>query len=102
MARQNPQWRWFADGGESLIVFHGPHAYVSPTWYERQPAVPTWNYATVHAYGRPHIVEEPARERALLDRLVAAYETEWSLAGLPASSIEGMVDRKSTRLNSSP
>src|SRR3546814_11682458 len=52
MARQNPQWRGFADGGEALIVFHGPHAYVSPTWYERQPAVPTWNYPTVHASGR--------------------------------------------------
>ena len=90
MARQNPHWRAFDGGGETLAIFHGPHAYVSPTWYAGQPNVPTWNYAAVHAYGVPGVVEDPDRARALLDRLIAAYETDWSLAGLPPSYVAGM------------
>lgn len=50
MARANPQWRQ-ADGQPVLVVFSGPHAYISPQWYASEPAVPTWNYAAVHAYG---------------------------------------------------
>src|SRR4249920_938587 len=47
MARANEQWRHFASDAEILCVFHGPHAYVSPSWYASKIAVPTWNYATV-------------------------------------------------------
>ena len=43
MARANPQWRHFADGREVMVIFHGPHAYISPNWYESRPMVPTWN-----------------------------------------------------------
>src|SRR6187402_1806535 len=46
MARANPQWQHFAAGSEVLVVFHGPHTYISPAWYHIQPAVPTWNYAS--------------------------------------------------------
>src|SRR3546814_10832418 len=58
MARANPQWQDFAGlataGQEALVVFQGPHSYISPTWYEtEQPTVPTWNYVAVHAYGLP-------------------------------------------------
>jgi transcriptional regulator len=74
MARANPQWRHFADGREVLVIFHGPHAYVSPAWYETQPAVPTWNYAVVHAYGIPQLVEDAASLRAMLRELVATFE----------------------------
>jgi transcriptional regulator len=74
MARANTQWRHFADGSEVLAIFHGPHAYVSPAWYETQPAVPTWNYAVVHAYGIPRLVEDAASLRAMLRELVAAFE----------------------------
>lgn len=74
MARANPQWRHFADGREVLVIFHGPHAYISPAWYETQPAVPTWNYAVVHAYGIPQLVEDAASLRAMLRELVAAFE----------------------------
>src|ERR1041384_8674517 len=52
IARANPQVDDF-DGGEALAIFCGPHAYISPGWYEARPAVPAWNYASVHAYGAP-------------------------------------------------
>lgn len=73
MARANPQWRHFEAGASALAVFWGPHAYVSPSWYQTHPAVPTWNYATVHAYGRPALLA-PEATRALLARLVETYE----------------------------
>jgi transcriptional regulator len=57
MARANPHWRSFESEAESLIIFQGPHAYISPAWYNHHPAVPTWNYAAVHAYGFPAIVD---------------------------------------------
>ena len=56
MARANPQWRRVE--GEVMAVFSGPHAYISPTWYEEPGTVPTWNYMAVHAYGTFHLVEE--------------------------------------------
>ena len=100
MARANPQWRDFeklaADGGEALVVFQGPHAYVSPTWYGgHQPAVPTWNYMAVHAYGRPRIMDDPAQVRGLLERLVATQEAglepPWSLDGQDEAFVAGMM-----------
>ncbi len=82
LARANPQAaeleRLAAEGGQALVVFQGPHAYVSPTWYGVSRAVPTWVYLAVHAYGTPEIVAEPARVRAVLERLVAVHES-----GLP-------------------
>src|SRR5918912_1382727 len=51
MARANPHWRAFQPGVESLVIFPGPHAYISPGWYASEQSVPTWNYTTVHAYG---------------------------------------------------
>src|SRR6218665_543935 len=51
MAKANPQWQNFADN-ELLIIFQGPHAYISPQHYEKQQNVPTWNYIAVHAYGK--------------------------------------------------
>ncbi len=53
MARANPQWRNFTSGGEALVIFQGPHGYISPSWYKAEVAVPTWNYTAVHAYGVP-------------------------------------------------
>lgn len=66
VARANPQWRHFA-AQTILAVFSGPHAYISPTWYEAEGTVPTWNYTAVHAYGRVEIVEG---EAGLLDIVV--------------------------------
>jgi transcriptional regulator len=74
MARANEQWRHFASGGEILCIFHGPHAYISPSWYEAKIAVPTWNYAVVHVYGIPQVEADPAFMRKVLDDTVSKYE----------------------------
>jgi transcriptional regulator len=58
VARANSQWKHFDGHTEALAMFHGPHAYVSPTWYATSPAVPTWNYAAVHGYGKPRARED--------------------------------------------
>lgn len=75
MARANPQWQHFATGVEVLCMFHGPHGYVSPSWYQTSPAVPTWNYAAVHAYGVPQVIEDHDRIVALLRDTVVRYES---------------------------
>lgn len=93
VARANPHWRDLealgAAGGEVMVVFAGPQAYVSPSWYAPGPAVPTWNYVAVHAYGVPRLIDDPVRGRALLDRLVATYE-----AGSPAPWSTATQDEK--------
>ena len=72
MARANPQWR--DARGEVMAVFSGPHAYVSPSWYEEGGTVPTWNYVAVHAYGTLSVVEDRAALLDILRRSVTAYE----------------------------
>ena len=74
MARANPQWQHFNNGGEVLMIFHGAHAYISPFWYEAPEAVPTWNYAAVHAYGRAAVIQEESRAREIVERLTRKYE----------------------------
>jgi len=74
VARANSQWRAFDGTAEALAIFHGPHAYVSPTWYATSPAVPTWNYAVVHVYGKPAASEDRDFIKAELLDLVAKYE----------------------------
>ncbi len=73
LALANAQWRHLADGGEALAVFTGPHAYISPTWYAASPAVPTWNYLTVHARGHATLLDDAGTELLLAD-MVAHYE----------------------------
>jgi len=100
VARANPQWRQFRTGADRapgrpvLAIFHGPHAYVSPAWYEVSPSVPTWNYVVVHASGVPAVIEDAGRVRALLARLVHVHEAErpapWSLDALPEDYLAGM------------
>ena len=75
MARANPQWRHFSST-EVLVIFTGPHAYISPAWYITEPAVPTWNYTAVHAYGIPRIVTQHDRFAQMLHDLVEFYEAE--------------------------
>jgi len=76
MAKANPQWQQFFDD-EVMVVFAGPHAYVSPRWFVRDPAVPTWNYAAVHAYGKVTVFEDRDRKHAAQRRLVAAHDPDW-------------------------
>jgi transcriptional regulator len=76
MAKNNPQWQEFFDD-EVMVVFAGPHAYVSPRWYEDQERVPTWNYAAIHAYGVPVMVADRKKKYESQRRLVAEMDPQW-------------------------
>jgi transcriptional regulator len=77
VARANPHWRAFDDSAtESLAIFHGPHTYISPRWYQEGPAVPTWNYVAVHMYGRPQILTSTEDLLADLDAMVNVFEPD--------------------------
>ena len=94
VARANPHWRHLA-GAESIAIFHGPHAYVSPSWYgDPSSMVPTWNYATVHAHGTVDVVDDPIESRRILEALVHRFEAHrdapWELA-MPESRVEALV-----------
>lgn len=71
-ARANPQWKTVE--GEALVIFPGPHAYISPTWYETPGTVPTWNYVTVHAYGSMQLIEDRDGLHDILTRTTSVYE----------------------------
>ncbi len=73
-SRANDHWRVLERDTEALVVFAGPHAYVSPSWYPEGPRLPTWNYVTVHVTGTPRLVEAGPDLEALLSRLVARFE----------------------------
>jgi transcriptional regulator len=92
MAHANEQWRHFGDA-EALVIFTGPHAYISPRWYEETERVPTWNYAAVHAYGVPRIIEDRAAKHASQRRLVAAMDPQWlpKFDALPRAYVERML-----------
>ncbi len=100
MARGNGHWKgWGPEGVPALAIFQGPQAYVSPNWYptkhEHGRAVPTWNYAVVHAHGVVRVDEDPVRLRAFLDRLTAAHEAgepvQWKPSDAPTDYIGGLV-----------
>lgn len=74
IARANPQWKHFAHAEEILVIFGGPHAYISPTWYAGDFNLPTWNYMAVHAYGKPNLVEDEATLQQMLTDLIAVNE----------------------------
>jgi transcriptional regulator len=74
VARANGHWRDFDGVTQALAIFQGPHGYVSPTWYTTAPAVPTWNYAAVHIYGRPLATEDRQVASGILEALVRKYE----------------------------
>jgi transcriptional regulator len=72
-ARANDHWKR-STGGRSVAIFNGPHAYVSPAWYEEPHVVPTWNYIAVHATGPLQIVDDRDWLRELVRRTVNLYE----------------------------
>jgi transcriptional regulator len=93
-ARANPHWQ-HVGGVESVAIFHGPHAYVSPSWYaEPALAVPTWNFTAVHAHGALELYHDPAQTRGVLDALIARFEghraAPWKLA-LPDRQRDAMI-----------
>ena len=78
VAKPNPHWRYLEAGRETLLVFQGPQAYMSPRVYPDLARVPTWNYLAVHAYGKAHILEGEAKKDALLKGLIAIHESEYA------------------------
>lgn len=97
LARANPHWRLFEHENRSLAIFSGPHAYVSPRWYDHIN-VPTWNYVAVHIYGRTRIVDDPAELHWLMKGLVDRYEghvaepARYSIEKLPADFLASQMN----------
>jgi transcriptional regulator len=97
LAKSNGQNEVLAKGGEATLVFRGPHSYISPNWYENGHAVPTWNFAVVHATGKVERRDDDGEFAQRLSQLVdrnekryAAGETKWKLADLPENYLKGM------------
>ena len=95
VARANPVWRDFMPDRELLFLFHGPHHYISPNWYNSHPSVPTWNYAVIHVSGIPDIIEDDKKIESMLRRLVAehesSFETPWQME-LPEEYLRNMIN----------
>ncbi len=75
-AKANPHWQALA-GREAMVIFPGPHSYVSPALYEEVLSVPTWNYIAIHAYGTLALVEDEAGKETLLASLIAAHDPSY-------------------------
>jgi transcriptional regulator len=94
VARANGQWQALQRAEHVVALFEGPHGYVSPSWYADHPAVPTWNYAVVHAHGKVLPLDE-AGLRELLARLSATYEagspSPWRMQDLPEEFVARML-----------
>jgi len=97
VAHENDHWHYFDGSMESLVIFRGPHGYVSPTWYLSEPAVPTWNYVVVHVYGYPQATRDRQATSAILEALVRKYEeprpSPWRIEELPQEFHEKMLTR---------
>ena len=96
VARANDHWKAMDRRVESMVIFSGPHAYVSPSWYASGgPAVPTWNYAVVHAYGRPVARDDSAFLQRVVQELTRRYEGHreqpWTTDRLPANSYDKLL-----------
>ncbi|MFC3125373.1 FMN-binding negative transcriptional regulator [Pseudoroseomonas globiformis] len=98
LARANPQWSLPA-AGEAMVLFSGPEAYVSPSWYpskkEHRKVVPTWNYMAVHAYGPAEFFEDAGRLRDVVVRLTDRHEgvraQPWAVADAPEPFVRGQL-----------
>jgi transcriptional regulator len=99
VARANPIWRQAPSTVPSLVTFQGPQSYISPSWYpskhEHGKAVPTWNYAVVHAYGVSAFIEDKAwlheHVNSLTDRHEASQALPWAVSDAPADYLEKMI-----------
>ena len=99
LARANPHCEVLAEGNEALMIFQGPEGYITPNWYpsktEHGKVVPTWNYAVVHAYGRPQVMEDADWLRRHVSELTAQQEAgesvPWALSDAPDSYVAAML-----------
>ncbi len=100
IARANPLWCDLAADVETLAIFHGPDAYISPSWYatkqEAGKVVPTWNYAVVHAYGSLRIIDDAAWVRTQMEALTqqheAAFPEPWAVSDAPEDFTEKLLE----------
>lgn len=98
VARANPHWK-SAAAGEALVIFTGPDAYISPSWYaakrEHGKVVPTWNYVAVHAYGPAEFFDDAGRLRAVVTRLTVRHEAArpepWQVDDAPEDFVENQL-----------
>ncbi|MZR29448.1 FMN-binding negative transcriptional regulator [Sneathiella litorea] len=94
MARANPHGK-LLEKGQALVIFQGPHAYISPSYYATNVNVPTWNYVAVHAYGMPSIIEDREKVRTVLDQLTMDNEKgtaqPWSADQLDQKRLDGLM-----------
>ena len=92
IAAANPHARLLVNGAEAIAIFHGPHGYISPTWYRdenpRVPNVPTWNYAVVHVHGMVKRIDDAERKWKIVSDLAAQYERD-SVAPWNAGEMDG-------------
>jgi transcriptional regulator len=99
VSRANPQWRDLEHVDECLVVFQGPQDYVTPSWYETKretgKVVPTWNYATVHAWGRPRMIEDETWLRHQIEALTRSREAlrpePWHVEDAPAEYVQAQI-----------
>jgi transcriptional regulator len=99
MSRANTQWKSLNSCGEVLAIFQGAEGYITPSWYETKretgKAVPTWNYALVHVYGRPRVIEDRGWLARHVSELTDLHEAErdepWAVSDAPAEFIVGML-----------
>jgi transcriptional regulator len=99
LSRANPQWKEFTPEVEALAIFAGSHHYISPSWYpetaETGKAVPTWNYAVVHAYGQLRVIEDAGWLRANVEALTNVHEAgmpaPWKVADAPPDYVSTMI-----------
>jgi transcriptional regulator len=101
VARTNPLWKRFGGSVEALVVFQGPESYITPSWYPSKhadgKAVPTWNYAVVHAYGQPRAIDDAAWLLDHVTQLTAIHEAgqalPWQVTDAPSDFTEHMISR---------
>lgn len=99
VSRANPVWRELAGGAPSVVMFMGPHAYITPSWYpgkhQHGKVVPTWNYVTVHAHGVARAIEDTDWILDVINRLTDAQEASrlgpWKVSEAPSAYIEKML-----------
>ncbi|CAA6604821.1 FMN-binding negative transcriptional regulator [Rhodospirillaceae bacterium LM-1] len=99
MARANPHANLRNADTDSLAIFQGPHAYVSPSWYETKrqtdKVVPTWNYIAVHAHGRLELADDPVLARSVVEKLTAIHEAQrehpWAVSDAPNDYLQTML-----------
>lgn len=100
VARANPVWRSFSTTANSLVIFQGAESYITPSWYpskhDHGKAVPTWNYAVVHAHGVPRAIEDRAWLLAHLTQLTLTHERvqplPWKVSDAPETFIEQLMN----------